>query len=92
VGKNSAASVGLGFHAVCRYSLISPASLVWRRIWVGGTGQAMTLSVPKTSSAQVEAVIGGEAMVRVSAGLWVFLLEALPVGDDDRLCCSGLPT
>ena len=40
--ENSAASSDLGFHAACRYSLISPASLVRRWIWVGGAGRAMT--------------------------------------------------
>ena len=40
--ENSAASADLGFHAACRYSLISPASLVRRWIWVGEAGKAMT--------------------------------------------------
>lgn len=40
--ENSAASPELGFHAVCLYSLISPASLAWRRIPVTGPGNAMT--------------------------------------------------
>src|SRR5690242_3000217 len=40
--ENSAAGTGLGFHAVCRYSLISPASLVWRWIQVTRPGKAMT--------------------------------------------------
>src|SRR5215472_9533545 len=40
--ENSATRAELGFHAVCRYSLISPASLVRRRIWVAGPGKAMT--------------------------------------------------
>jgi hypothetical protein len=40
--ENSATSAELGFHAVCRYSLISPASLVRRWIWAAGPGKAMT--------------------------------------------------
>jgi len=40
--ENSAASADLGCHAACRYSLISPASLVRRWIWVGEAGKAMT--------------------------------------------------
>jgi hypothetical protein len=40
--ENSAAGASLGCHAACRYSLISPASLVLRRIRVAGTGNVMT--------------------------------------------------
>jgi hypothetical protein len=40
--ENSGTSTGLGFHDACRYSLMSPASLARRRIWVAGTGKAMT--------------------------------------------------
>jgi alkyl hydroperoxide reductase subunit AhpC len=40
--ENSATSAGLGFHAACRYSLISPASLVRRWIRAGGMGKAIT--------------------------------------------------
>jgi hypothetical protein len=40
--ENSATGTGLGFHAACRYSLISPASLVRRWIRVAGMGKAMT--------------------------------------------------
>ncbi len=37
--ENSATSAGLGFHAACRYSLISPASLVRRWIRRLGSGR-----------------------------------------------------
>ena len=40
--ENSATSADLGFHAACRYSLISPASLDRRRIRAAGTGKALT--------------------------------------------------
>jgi hypothetical protein len=40
--ENSAANAGLGFHADCRYSLISPASLARRSTRAAGTGKAMT--------------------------------------------------
>jgi hypothetical protein len=40
--ENSATSADLVFHAACRYSLISPASLVRRWIRVAGPGKAMT--------------------------------------------------
>jgi hypothetical protein len=40
--ENSAASTGLGFHAVRQHSLISPASLAWRWNRVTGPGNAMT--------------------------------------------------
>jgi hypothetical protein len=36
--ENSVTGVGLGFHAACWYSLISPASLVRRWIRAAGTG------------------------------------------------------
>ena len=39
--ENSATGAGLSFHAACSYSLISPASLARRWIWVAGTGRAM---------------------------------------------------
>jgi hypothetical protein len=40
--ENSATSAELGFHAICRYSLISPASLVRRWIRVAGcTGRKL---------------------------------------------------
>ena len=41
-GRNWTVSADLGFHAACRYSLISLASLVRRWIWVGEAGRAMT--------------------------------------------------
>lgn len=40
--ENLTAGADLGFHAACWYSLISPASLVRRRMRAGGTGKAMT--------------------------------------------------
>ena len=40
--ENSGTSADLGFHAVCRYSLISPASLARRWIRAAGPGKAMT--------------------------------------------------
>jgi hypothetical protein len=40
--ENSATTAGLGFHADCRYSLISPASLARRSTRAAGTGKAMT--------------------------------------------------
>jgi hypothetical protein len=43
--ENSGTSADLGFHAICRYSLISPASLVRRWMRVAGTGKAMTSRV-----------------------------------------------
>jgi len=39
--ENSATGAGLGFHAACRYSLMSPASRARRWIWAAGTGKAM---------------------------------------------------
>jgi hypothetical protein len=43
--ENSATTAGLGFHADCRYSLISPASLARRSTRAAGTGKAMTSGV-----------------------------------------------
>jgi hypothetical protein len=40
--ENSATGTGLDFHAACRYSLISPASLARRWIRAVGPGKAMT--------------------------------------------------
>jgi hypothetical protein len=40
--ENSATSAGLVFHAACRYSLISPASLARRSTRAAGTGKTMT--------------------------------------------------
>jgi len=40
--ENSAAGADLGFHAACRYSLISPPSLARRWIRVAGPGRAIT--------------------------------------------------